>query len=230
MLFSDAKIAQFINDNFEPVWQSVRPVPTIQIDFGNGKSVKRTLHGNIATYVCTSSGTILDVLPGLYQPEAYVDALKQLRLLDRYVVKNGEVDQRVLSSYHAKQLEAFQHRRKPWRFVEVVDHSNQWHITFEPSWDTALKSQLDLEPTKECPDLASPEAIRTWKALTRETLYSETFRRNLIHQRLASAELEPAQFTRWLYKDVLHADIDDPYLGLKDTLSATYPFKRTGFN
>jgi hypothetical protein len=226
VLFSDTKIAQFINDNFEPVWQSVRPVPTIQIDFGNGKSVKRTLHGNIATYVCTSSGVILDVLPGLYQPVAYLDALKQLSLLGRYVVKGGRLDQHLLASYHEKQWAALEHNRKPWRLVVAVDRANLWHIAFVPSRDVALKSVLNLEPTTECPNLGSADAISTWKALTTETTFNEVLRRKAIHERLVSAKLKPAQFTRWLYKDVLHADIDDPYLGLKDTLTATYPFKQ----
>ena len=31
----------------------------------------RTLHGNIATYVCTADGQVLDILPGIYAADAY---------------------------------------------------------------------------------------------------------------------------------------------------------------
>jgi hypothetical protein len=29
---------------------------------------------------------------------------------------------------------------------------------------------------------------------------------------------------KWLYKEVLHLDLDDPYLGLQTTLFDGYPF------
>ena len=40
-------------------------------------------------------------------------------------------------------------------------------------------------------------------------------RRRQIHEHLASGVLiRPEQIKRWLYRDVLHADLDDPFLGL----------------
>ena len=36
MLFSNEKVADYINKNFEPAWQSVRDVPMVTIDFGKG--------------------------------------------------------------------------------------------------------------------------------------------------------------------------------------------------
>ena len=87
MLFSNEKVAAFINNNFEPAWESVRPVPIVRIDFGEGAVVTRTLNGNIATSVCTRDGLVLDVLPGIYQPDAYLEQLDQFRLLFRYANK-----------------------------------------------------------------------------------------------------------------------------------------------
>ena len=68
MLFSSNEVADYINAEFEPVWESVRPVPIVTIDFGNGHTVRRTLHGNIATYICGSDGSVYDVLPGISPP------------------------------------------------------------------------------------------------------------------------------------------------------------------
>ena len=84
-MFSNPKIAAFINASFEPVWQSVRKVPIISIDIANGKVIKRTLNGNIASYVCDADGQILDVIPGLYGADAYEDRLNQLKLLNAYL-------------------------------------------------------------------------------------------------------------------------------------------------
>ena len=81
MLFSDDQVAQFINARFEPAWEMVREVPIVRIDFGGGKVVTRTLHGNILTSVCAADGTLLDALPGIYTAAAYRDQLDQFRLL-----------------------------------------------------------------------------------------------------------------------------------------------------
>ena len=73
-----------INNNFEPVWESVRPVPIVTIDFGNGTKITRTLHGNIATYLCNARGTVFDILPGIYEPGEYLNQLNQFALLYRH--------------------------------------------------------------------------------------------------------------------------------------------------
>jgi hypothetical protein len=36
--------------------------------------------------------------------------------------------------------------------------------------------------------------------------------------------VRPDEVTRPIYRDVLHADLDDPYLGLGEALFANYPF------
>ena len=77
MLFSDDHVAALINNRFEAAWESVRPVPLVTINFGNGHVLTRTLNGNIATYVCTADGKMLDVLPGVYEPTTYLDRLDQ---------------------------------------------------------------------------------------------------------------------------------------------------------
>jgi hypothetical protein len=38
--------------------------------------------------------------------------------------------------------------------------------------------------------------------------------------------VQPAAVMKRLYKDVLHADLDDPYLGLGPTLFANYAFAK----
>ena len=81
MLFSSGEVAGYINDSFEPAWESVRPAPLVTIDFGNGHTVRRTLQGNIATYVCGPDGVVYDVLPGIYAPAVYRKQLESLKTL-----------------------------------------------------------------------------------------------------------------------------------------------------
>ena len=39
MLFSNDAVASFVNNNFEPAWECVRPVPLVHIDFGNQRGI-----------------------------------------------------------------------------------------------------------------------------------------------------------------------------------------------
>src|SRR5438309_1524522 len=59
----------------------VREVPILRIDFGNGRTTTRTLHGNVASYVCSADGQVADILPGIYTPAIYMTALQQPREL-----------------------------------------------------------------------------------------------------------------------------------------------------
>jgi hypothetical protein len=54
----------------------------VEIDFGRGLKIRRTLTGNIAAYVCAPDGRVVDIIPGLYDPDSYLEELQEA--LDRY--------------------------------------------------------------------------------------------------------------------------------------------------
>jgi hypothetical protein len=61
--------------------------------------------------------------------------------------------------------------------------------------------------------------------LAQDTSFNEVYRRFQIHEHLAQANwISPRSLTKWLYREVLNTDLDDPYLGMKDLLFANYPF------
>jgi len=229
-LFSRDDVADFVNKYFEPVWESVRPVPIVRIDFGNGKVITRTLHGNIATYACTADGEVLDVLPGIYAPAAYLDGLQQLRLLANYADQQGKgkrADR--LREYHQAQAAALKKNDPPPRLVNMADMSKRAieggiKAVLMPGRAVAAKP-VTAEPTKGA-GLDTAEDLANWKALAEDTRQNENVRRRQIHEMLAIEKpIRPELMTKRLYKDVLHADLDDPYLGLGDALFANYPFK-----
>jgi hypothetical protein len=82
VIFSDPDVINFVRDRFVPAWESVRAVPKISVDFGNGVVHERTLTGNVATLICTPEGKVVDILPGLSDPASYVRDLK--RALELY--------------------------------------------------------------------------------------------------------------------------------------------------
>jgi len=234
VLFSREDVALFINRHFEPAWESVRPVPVVRIDFGNGNVVTRTLHGNIATSVCAADGQVLDLLPGIYAAKPYVERLGQLRLLANWVDQQGKDQREVrLREYHEGQAKALLANQAVPQFVNLADMSKK-------AIEGGIKALL--VPAGRGPDQGSPSMIRSalktqdqppspedvgqWKVLAQDTEMNETERRRTIHEKLAGGAVRPEQLTRWLYREVLHADLDDPYLGLGKTLFADYPFAR----
>jgi hypothetical protein len=224
VLFSNEQVAAFVNNNFEPCWQMVRPVPIVRIDFGNGTVVTRTLHGNIATYACTADGQVVDIVPGIYSQPAYLEALDELRLLSRNVgsMQPGDPQrERYVRAYHEGQARSLKKGEKPRRLADAAKVLAVTKMVVERPVERIVRA-----PVKEqTPKFDKPEDVATWKELAEDTRLNETARRLLIHEKLAQeSSVKPVQVTKWLYKEVLHADLDDPYLGLGEVLFATYPF------
>jgi hypothetical protein len=70
-----------------------------------------------------------------------------------------------------------------------------------------------------------PSDLARHPGLILDAQVNETVRRRQVHQRMSSTGLvRPGDLKKWLYKDVLHADLDDPMLGLGEVLNRNYPF------
>ena len=194
MLFSNPEIADFINENFEPSWESVRPVPRVSIDFGNGTVVERTLHGNVATYICDKNNIVHDVLPGVYSKTAFLKQLKQ-------ITNNWQTATKKQANYN--------------------------HVGYPQASRVADKAAT-MNPAKasDSPELGSTAARKLLDDnLELDTAYNEKERREKIKSYLTvHPQSTPTTMKSWLYREVLHADLDDPYLGLHDALFANYPF------
>ena len=231
MLFSREDVASFINQNFEAAWQSVRPAPIVRIDFGNGTVVTRTLHGNIATYVCAADGQVLDILPGIYTPDAYVARLEQLRLLATYVDQNrAEGRQLRLLRYHQAQAEALKKNEAGPQFVKTTGMSKgriEGPVEIALLRASLAKDRLRSGRSGIAPaaPLNRSEDVELWKLLVEDTRQSESIRRRQVHEMLAGSKpVRPEEIAARLYKEVLHSDFADPYLGLGQALFAHYPF------
>lgn len=79
VLYANASTSRFLRDNYVLHWQSVRPVPVITIDMGDGRVIKRTITGNSIHYILAPDGTVVDALPGLYAPATFLGALTAAR-------------------------------------------------------------------------------------------------------------------------------------------------------
>jgi hypothetical protein len=264
-LFSNDNVAAFIGKNFEPVWEMVREVPIIRIDFGSGNVLTRTLHGNILTSVCTADGRMLDALPGIYEPTTYIDQLDQFRLLAlNFSRQPANARDQWIRQYHENAVAAIKAEQPPARFIEAKriapvgkgfielpteailarggQPQNPFAQPFPPNANpVAIPKSIIERPTEKAIAVAPPPApvlaktpisgdaaeLASWTALTEDTKLNETTRRRQIHEMLANSGLvAPAKVLKPIYKDVLHADLDDPYLGLGPTLFDNYPFAK----
>jgi hypothetical protein len=106
-LYANKEISDYLRDHFVLHWQSVRPVPRVTIDFGDGRKLERTVTGNSAHYVLDPQGRPLDVLPGLYGPQAFQTWLRRSSdFAVRMANVADEQRQAWLASYHVERREA----------------------------------------------------------------------------------------------------------------------------
>ncbi|KIG14287.1 hypothetical protein DB30_06889 [Enhygromyxa salina] len=76
LLYADPELATWLEANFVLHWSSERPVPRVEIDFGDGRVVERTITGNSAHFVLDASERTIDVIPGLWSAPSFRAALR----------------------------------------------------------------------------------------------------------------------------------------------------------
>jgi len=75
-LYANAGISAYLRSNYVLHWQSVSPAPRLTIDFGDGRTIDRTITGNSVHYVLDVTATPIEVIPGLISPEEFANKLK----------------------------------------------------------------------------------------------------------------------------------------------------------
>lgn len=112
-LYPNSEISQVLRENFILHWQTVRPVPKVTIDFGDGRKLERTITGNSIHYILDSSGRPIDAIPGLYGPKAFLKQIKQAEVIATALNKrSGTEYENLLQQYHLRQLDEIQNQ---WR-------------------------------------------------------------------------------------------------------------------
>jgi hypothetical protein len=175
----------------------------------------------------------LDTIPGIYTATTYLDRLDQFRLLANYVDQEGKSKcEARLRSYHQGQAEALRKNAIPPALVNVAPISKariegglKAMLVAGGRAAKVVQNTVGAEIVARTSNAVLRDDVSRWEALVEDTRINETIRRLQIHEKLAEiGPVPPAHLTRWLYRDVLHADLDDPYLGLGGVLFANYPF------
>ncbi len=120
-LYANREVSDYLREHFVLHWKSVRPVPRITIDMGDGRKIERTITGNSIHYILDANGEVVDALPGLYGPRAF---LTGLRNAEQTAVRTAKVDAgarpKLLESFHLAQLNDMNQRwASELRFVKA---------------------------------------------------------------------------------------------------------------
>jgi hypothetical protein len=109
-LYPNAQVSAYLREHFILHWQSVRPVPRITIDMGDGRRIERTITGNSIHYVLDAEGNPIDALPGLYGAKAFLAELDRAVAAEEQASKlNGAARETFLSNYHSSRLASIEH-------------------------------------------------------------------------------------------------------------------------
>lgn len=101
-LYPNAQIAPYLREHFVLFWKSVRPVPRVTIDFGDGRKIETTITGNSIHYILDAAGRPVDAIPGMYAPAVFLRELKSAEA----VALSTEIEREAaIEKYHAARLE-----------------------------------------------------------------------------------------------------------------------------
>jgi hypothetical protein len=184
-LYLEPAINRALRERFVLHWQSVRPVPTVTIDFGNGKTLTKTLTGNSTHLVLDQSGRPVDALPGLFSAEVFAQLLARSHAM-------AMAERRHLPGLHRRELERPVMARRAPRprsfaasMIAPTKHMVEMPVLRNVSMDVDADTQQNLE------------------------LHAQ------VHQLFAAGmEWTIDQLVDWMYRELFLMPPDDPALGL----------------
>lgn len=110
ILYPDAQVSEYLREHFVLHWESLRPVPRLTIEFGDGRRIERTITGNSIHYVLDAHGEVIDALPGLYGPAAFLRGLQAAEQAVFRAATLSDADafarSRFLQRYHSDAIQA----------------------------------------------------------------------------------------------------------------------------
>ena len=207
-LYSNSEVSKLLRENFILHWESVRAVPKVTIDFGDGRKLERTLTGNSIHYVLDEDGHPICALPGLYGPAAFLRELERAHQLSASL--RGTTTDRdreiLLERFHQTRLQELEAN---W----AADLKNAG-VTSPPQRNLSVAGSPDRPPTAEG---AAPRAISK-RVIERPILRGTLFKGNALET--SGEDLEWAKIAKLYAQD---ARLDSQSLTLmRNKNSRTY--------
>jgi hypothetical protein len=174
-------------------WQSLRPVPKVTIDFGDGRTLVRTITGNSLHAVLRSDGTPVDAILGLLSTDAFVNALSRALPMTRTSTRDELIERHRDALANPPELPPVKVERD--RIVDASRLAMTKHVV-------------------ESPILMQLRALQ--RTLSQDTRTNELD----LHPRLHRLFADRTSFTDadamvdWIYEHLFLMPPDDPFMGL----------------
>jgi hypothetical protein len=200
-LYANEEVSKAMRENYVLHWKSVRPVPKVTIDFGDGRKLERTLTGNSIHYILTPGGDVVDALPGLYGPKAFLNKINEGASLARHIGGlSGTQRDEALTAYHTAQ---FNRLGEEW--ARDMDLVNQNRAASKVNNIEAIKAALGGGQAAPARPAGDPPAANVAARIARPKMRAEV---GLIAAALPTAQV-PEQLEderTWNAVAALHAE------------------------
>jgi hypothetical protein len=195
-LYVRPEIARAMRDRYVLHWQSLRPVPILTIDYGDGRTVKRTITGNSIHYAFTPDGTLLDAMPGLCDEQTFLSELDSIAAFAGGGSKS-EAD-----------------RQAYWR--ETSTRLTRPAEPAKPVQERLADRSARRAMTKRVAELPTLAATRNpASAVAQDTqLNQRQLRPTILGWIAAGAGSDVAKLNDRVYRELFLAPLDDPDMGL----------------
>lgn len=240
-LYPHATVRSLLAQRFVLHWESVRAVPIITIDLGDGRSIKRTITGNSLHLVLDARGRTVDVLPGLYGAGFFARVLQESEsLAKRAATLNNDQFGPELVKFHQQQLSNQEARwSEDWRQLQA-DQAPQFGAELDDAAWTKLAQRYAADVALDRMTIAAVQAKQPAEAagkvamtkfvaempemklvrnlvpvIGQDTVKNEYNLHRQIHQWLA-AETAPDcdVLVARIYNELFLSPLNDPWYGL----------------
>ena len=183
-LYPEPRIHRVLRERFVLHWQSLRRVPIVTIDFGDGRKVVRTLTGNSVHLVLDIDGRPVDALPGLVTPDVFLQQLEIAHGL-------ANMNRKQLAAAHQRLLTLSMPPTRKSRAMAASEVAMTKHVVEMPILRAVQPSIVELDTAVNL-DLQQRirETFGVGTAWTIDTLVA------------------------WIYRALFLMPLDDPFLGL----------------
>ena len=187
-LYPNSEVSKLLRERFILHWESVRAVPKVTIDFGDGRKLERTLTGNSIHYVLDENGRPICALPGLYGPAAFLRELERAEQLAASLRGATNDREALLKQYHQNRLQELT--------AKWAEDLAKAGVTSPPRRDLTVVALPGKPPTAEA---AAPRAASKRTLVQGPMLRETSPKRNALET--SSEDLEWAKIARLYAQD-----------------------------
>jgi hypothetical protein len=170
-LYANSSVARYLSDHFVLHWKSVRPVPRVTIDMGDGRTIYRTITGNSIHYVLDADGRPIDAVPGLYGPAAFLRAVSgAANIEEKLRGLNGGDRADALALWHGEQVRITEAAWRDDLNALGVSAASFSGTPAAPPVDAPPALPTELPSARVAVETAVPKADATERRLVREVV------------------------------------------------------------